>query len=103
MSSPDNHMPFFISLILCLVIWLSIPDDLLLSLTVGVDTAVRKQNLVRCSCRMYLITALTFTVPLNIGSSQSSPEGHISQGISCRRQLSIHISDLLNTNNLLSY
>lgn len=102
--SPDNHMSFFISLIFSLVILLSIPGDLLLSPTVGGGKAVRKQNsLVRCPCGTNLITALTFRVLLNIGRSQSSPEGHFSQGPSCGRQLSIPISDVLNTNNLLSY
>lgn len=97
------QMPFFISLILSPVTWLSVPDDLLLSPSVAEGSATRKQNsLVQWPCRMSLMTALTFRVLLNTGSSHSSPVEQFSAGMSCEEQLSVHLSDLLNTNNLLN-
>lgn len=71
---------------------------------VGGGTAVKKQNsLVRCPCKKKFNNFFYLRVLINIGSSQSSHKKYFSQGISCVKQLSVYISDLLDTDNLLSY
>lgn len=69
--------------------------------------AVKHQNsMVQCSCRTNLKTGFylfTFRVLINIGNSQSRHKKYFSQGISCLKQLSVYISDFLDTGNLLSY